>query len=88
MKTYTFELYSSGLSPEWDEYEYFSKDISVCHRQPMYSERACFIAVLEDEGLLTDRDLAYTITLTSLEQILIENNIYVKFIDGENYEEA
>ena len=54
----------------------------------MHSERACFIAVLEDEGLLTDRDLAYTITLTSLEQILIENNIYVKFIDGENYEEA
>lgn len=84
IKTYTFEFYSQSFDLEWQDYEYFSDDISAHHRQPLFDERHCLSVVLMEEGLLTDSDLGNTMTTTSIEKILLDNNIYVKFIEGED----
>lgn len=83
MKEYKFEFYANTYDLEWNDYEYYSKDICISHRQPLFSERECLLAVLKEENLLTEENDSSIMTITFLEQMLVNNGIYVQFIDGE-----
>ena len=82
IKTHTFEFYSTGNPPEWWSYEYFPDDLSVGIKQPFTSERSCMERVLVEEGLL-DEDTCRILTMHDLERTLLDNKIYVKFVEGE-----
>jgi hypothetical protein len=83
IKVYEFEVHSSGLPEEWNAYDYFSKDLDISVRQPLLCERACLAAVLQQEGLASLQIVGIMSTY-DLEKLLIDNNIYVKFIEGEH----
>ena len=83
LKEYTFDFYAQTFEPGWEDYEYFSSDLDTPVRQPLFNERECFVAVLRQEGLLPEDFDATIFSTDSLEQILLENQIYVKFHDGE-----
>lgn len=85
IKEYAFQFYSSGLPEEWNAYDYFSDDIGESVRQPLLCERACMMVVLQQEGVAEMGDMGIMSTY-DLERLLIENKIYVKFIEGENNE--
>ena len=87
MKEYKFEFFANTYDPQWQDYEYYSRDICISHRQPLFSERECLIVVCKEEGLLTDENNTDIMTITFLEQMLVEAGIYVQFIDGENHDE-
>lgn len=80
LKEYTFEYYSEDQFPGWDEYSYYTGDISL-NKQPLFSERSCLIAVGKEEGLISE-ELVGIMTTYDIERILIENGIYVKFVEG------
>ena len=82
LKTYKFDFYVATYEPGWEMYHYYSYDLAVSVKQPLCSERDCFLAVLNQEGLLPD-GIDDTLTTDSLEQILLSQNIYVQFNDGE-----
>lgn len=59
-------------------------DFYECERlegKRFFTERACFIAVLEKEGIL-NKNLAKHCVDSVLEQELLENDVYVAFLDG------
>lgn len=83
MKEYVFHFYVNEYDLEWNDYEYYSSDISSMGSQPFFSERECLIATLIEEGLLTEENNVGIMTTTFLEQMLINNHVYVQFKDGE-----
>lgn len=82
IKNYVFYFYVNSYIPGWDDWEYICKEVAVGVRQPFFSERECFVAVLQQEGLL-DCEIEDKMTVDFLEQLLLSNNIYVQFKDGE-----
>lgn len=83
MKIYKFEFFPTGNPPGWNDYNYFSEDLSVYHRQPFIGERSCMEAVVREEGLVEEAVIGI-MTDYDIDRLLIENNIYVKFIEGED----
>ena len=86
LKKVVFEYYFTGMPLEWDEYEYFSNDLSISVNMPLFSQRACLQNTAIDFGIV-DEDIAFSLTEYDLERLLLENNIYVEFVDGNSYED-
>lgn len=86
LKKVVFEYYFTEMPLEWDEYEYFSNDLSVSVNMPLFSQRACLLNTVVDFGI-TDEATAASLTDYDLERLLLDNNIYVEFVDGDSYED-
>ena len=86
LKKVVFEYYFTEMPLEWDEYEYFSNDLSISVNMPLFSQRACLYNTAIDFGIV-DEDVASSLTEYDLERLLLENNIYVEFVDGNSYED-
>lgn len=82
IKTYTFEFYPTGNPPGWWDYEFTSDDLSLASNKSFFNERDCFEAVILEENL-ADEDTCRIMTVYELERLLLDNLIYVKFIEGD-----
>lgn len=83
LKEYVFEVYywPPGDDLGWggEEY-YYTKDVIP---KPLFSERDCMILAAKIEGL--QEGYLESLTTFSIEQVLIDNGIYVKFVSGTDY---
>lgn len=86
LKKVVFEYYFTEMPLEWDEYEYFSNDLSDSISMPLFSQRSCLLNTVVDFGI-TDEATAASLTDYDLERLLLENNIYVEFVEGDSYED-
>lgn len=79
MKIYKFDTIEYSNEPGWEFHLYKSDDVngSWC------SERSCFVAALEDYGAKYDPEELNLFSVYTLEQICLQNDIYVQFIDDQ-----
>lgn len=81
LNMYIFDYYLGGSSASGWNGDYY--ECSRLEGLKIFSERGCLVAVLVSEGLLPDVEAAKGISDKDLEMVLLDNDIYVAFMDGE-----